>query len=83
MTTRMTSKTLTDGECYGLPWRAGRSVGRTLYVVVNDEASKSDVLIGLVDTVEIAAHIVRVHNAWLQRQSDGSECGDPLTGASD
>lgn len=35
-------------------WRTGRSVGRTLY--------KNDVLVGMVDTVEIAAQIVAVMN---------------------
>ena len=48
-----------------LPWRIGRSVSRTLYAAIGDDASKADVLLGLVDTRQLAEHIVAVHNAWI------------------
>jgi len=38
--------------------RVGRSVGRTLYVQFGDEPSKDDLLIGQVDSAELAAWIV-------------------------
>lgn len=46
------------------PWRVGRSVGRTIYVMPPDatEASKDDRLIGLMDTPDMAQHVVDVHN---------------------
>ncbi len=45
-------------------WRVGRSVGRTIYVCegVNDPA---DTLIGMVDSQELAEHIVALHNAHI------------------
>lgn len=44
-------------------WRVGRSVGRTIYRMVGDEASKQDVLIGVIDTPELAAQAVEAVNA--------------------
>lgn len=46
-------------------WRPGRKVGRTLYAMVGDEPSDDDILIGLVDSSELAAHICRDHNLAL------------------
>lgn len=45
-------------------WRVGRKVGRTIYLVVNrdNEPSDADVLIGMMDTPELAAEAVRAHN---------------------
>jgi hypothetical protein len=45
------------------PWRVGRSVGRTIYHMVGDKASKQDVLIGVMDTPELAAKAVEAVNA--------------------
>jgi hypothetical protein len=50
-------------------WRVGRSVGRTIYAVVEaPPAVAGDVLIGMLDTKELAAAAVRDHNAALERQ---------------
>jgi len=43
-------------------WRVGRSVGRTIYRQVSDEPSKEDELIGVMDTRELAALVVRAVN---------------------
>jgi len=43
-------------------WRAGRSVGRTIYRMVGEEASKADVLIGMMDTPELAAQVASAVN---------------------
>ena len=43
-------------------WRIGRSVGRTIYRMVGPEASKDDVLIGVMDTPELAAWVVAAVN---------------------
>jgi len=45
-----------------LPWRVGRKVGRTIYAVVGETDSDDDVLIGLMDTRELAAAACRAHN---------------------
>ncbi len=48
------------------PWRTGRSLGRTLYMVVGTEVSKDDQILGMVDTRALAEHIIAVHNATLE-----------------
>jgi hypothetical protein len=45
-----------------LPWRTGRKIGRTLYAVTGPEASDDDVLIGMMDTPELAAEACAAHN---------------------
>lgn len=47
------------------PWRVGRSVGRTIYAVTGPEATKSDVLVGMMDTRALAAEAVDAHNLLL------------------
>ena len=44
------------------PWRVGRSAGRTIYAVTGPEATKSDVLIGVMDNRALAAEAVEAHN---------------------
>lgn len=44
--------------------RQGRSVGRTLYSQLGDEQSDRDVLVGLVDTSDLAAEIVQSVNGF-------------------
>ncbi len=46
-------------------WRCGGQVGRTLYVDHGVGEKDPALLFGLVDSAEIAAHIVEVHNWWL------------------
>ena len=52
-------------------WRAGRSIGRTLYI--------GDKCIGMVDTPELAAAIVEAMNAPSRSASDPAspDCGNP------
>jgi hypothetical protein len=45
-----------------LPWRTGRKVGRTIYAMHHDEPSDQDVLIGMMDSREIAQAAVIGHN---------------------
>ena len=47
------------------PWRVGRSVGRTIYALVEDEPTDHDLLIGVMDTRALAEAAVRAHNAEL------------------
>jgi len=47
------------------PWRVGRSVGRTIYAVTGPEATKTDVLVGMMDTRALAAKAVAAHNLLL------------------
>lgn len=53
-----------DMPSVDLPWRVGRKLGRTVYVVVGDEPS-DDVCIGILDTSLFARHVVEAHNAAL------------------
>lgn len=46
-------------------WRAGRKVGRTIYAVQEPKDTTErdqDPLIGVMDTPELAAEVVRLHN---------------------
>lgn len=52
-------------------WRVGRSVGRTVYRMVGAEASKADVLIGVMDTAELAAQVVSAVNEQRSRLKHG------------
>jgi hypothetical protein len=49
----------------GRPWRVGRKVGRTVYCQLGTDASDADPLIGVMDTVVFAVHIVDLHNRSL------------------
>lgn len=49
-------------------WRTGRHVGRTIYAQAGPEPSRDDdVLIGVMDTPELAEDAVAAHNALLPR----------------
>lgn len=52
-----------------LLWRVGRKVRRTIYRQVGPEPSDDDVLIGVMDTAELAAEVVAARNevvaAWV------------------
>jgi hypothetical protein len=52
----------TAPEREGTIWRAGRSVGRTIYLQVGGEPSKADLLIGVMDSGELAARVITDHN---------------------
>lgn len=45
-----------------VPWRVGMKVGRTIYAEVGDGDCLKDVLLGVMDTPELAAHAVVAHN---------------------
>jgi hypothetical protein len=60
-------------------WRMGHSVGRTIYAQVNPDPSKSDVLIGVMDSWELADEIVMLHNRHLA-QNAGIGAHTPDTG---
>lgn len=53
-------------------WRVGSQVLRTLYTVdPDDEALRHpDQFFGSVDTPELAAHIVELHNRWLDEDPE-------------
>jgi len=48
------------------PWRCGRTVGRTIYRQAGAGPSDDDVLIGMMDTPELAAEACAGHNAMLE-----------------
>ena len=45
-----------------LPWRVGRTAGRTIYAMVGAVPSDDDVLIGMMDTAELAGEACVAHN---------------------
>jgi hypothetical protein len=51
-----------------VPWRVGRKVGRTIYAQTGPEPSDDDVLIGVMDTPELAEDAVNCHNDWWDHQ---------------
>jgi hypothetical protein len=54
-------------DLLSLPWRTGRHVGRTIYAQAGPKPSDDDVLIGMMDTRELALAAVRAHNWELRR----------------
>ena len=46
-----------------LPWRVGTKNGRTLYAHAGTGASREDVMIGVMDTPELAQAAVDAHNS--------------------
>lgn len=42
-----------------VPWRVGRKLGRTIYA---EDGTDEGTLLGMVDTVGIAQHVVKIHN---------------------
>ena len=66
-----------------MPWRVGRKVGRTIYAQGTSEPRDDDLLIGLMDSVALAKHVVEAHNlslAWkteATRSSVNPRPGDP------
>lgn len=56
-------------------WRVGRKLGRTVYVQMGASPDDGDLLIGVMDTPELAAHSVAAHNAVLEiRAREGMVC---------
>ena len=57
-----------------LPWRVGRTVGRTIYRQVGPDASDEDVLIGVMVTPQLAYEVVTARNAfWFTYREDTDE----------
>jgi hypothetical protein len=48
-----------------LPWRQGRTLGRTVYARTGGDDWKADTAIGMLDTPELAAAACEAHNATL------------------
>lgn len=53
-----------------MPWRVGRKVGRTIYT---DEGDGDGVLIGVMDTRELAAAAVEAHNVLAEVVAERDE----------
>ncbi len=52
-----------------VPWRVGRSIGRTIYARLGTGYFdiNSDIVIGMMDTPELAAEAVSAHNSRLRK----------------
>ena len=49
-------------------WRVGRRVGRTIYAQYGSEPSDKDLLIGVMDTPELAKAAVDAHNFVIEEK---------------
>lgn len=58
------------------PWRVGRRVGRTIYMILGNEPSDHDVLIGVMDSPEIADEAVVAHNMRLGARRANKEAAE-------
>lgn len=45
-----------------MKWRVGRSLGRTLYIQTGPEPSKEDFYVGIMDSENLADHVVAAVN---------------------
>jgi len=52
-------------DLLSLPWRVGTKNGRTLYAYAGEWAAREDVMIGVMDTPELAAEVCAAHNERL------------------
>jgi myo-inositol catabolism protein IolC len=57
-------------EAIARPWRCGSQVGRTIYVDVPGDKDPRW-LIGLMDSPDLAAHVVEAHNALIDGNVGG------------
>jgi hypothetical protein len=64
-------RTMTD-RAVSLPWRVGRTVGRTIYAQADDDHTDAGLLIGVLDTRGLAAEACASHNATISVQIDSS-----------
>ncbi len=48
-------------------WRVGRSLGRTIYAMVGYDR-EADVFVGIMETRELAAAVVKTHNEAIQEE---------------
>jgi hypothetical protein len=48
-----------------LPWRTGRHLGRTIYAMTGPGPSDSDLVLGMMDSRELAAEACEAHNCLL------------------
>lgn len=55
-----------------IPWRQGRSQPRNVYARTGGDDWKADVMIGQLDTPEIAAEACEAHNEALARRKAGA-----------
>lgn len=47
-------------------WRTGRKLGRTIYAQLDQDPSDYDMFIGIMDSPELAQHVVDAHNVAVQ-----------------
>jgi hypothetical protein len=55
-------------DLLSVPWRTGRSLGRTVYARTGGDDWKADTVIGMMDTRELAEAACAAHNAELARR---------------
>lgn len=73
----MSEQSPAEGFVLRLRWRTGRKVGRTIYAQFGPEPDDRDALIGTMDTVTFAAHLVYLHNKSLGNDGGGAGVREP------
>lgn len=59
-------------DVYARVWRTGRKLGRTLYAQVGEQPGYDDVLLGLLETPEIATYVATLHNGTLAQRKEAT-----------
>lgn len=49
-------------------WRVGRHLGRTVYLQIGDQPSDQDLLLGMMDTAEVAHTVIEAVNEKRRRE---------------
>lgn len=60
---RASAAAVAPEDLAALPWRVGRSLGRTVYAQRGDKPGKDDVLLGLMESEWLAQRVVELHNS--------------------
>jgi hypothetical protein len=56
------------------PWRSGKSIGRTIYCCPPGSSYRNgEILIGMMDTPELAQAVVDAHNASIREAKASAE----------
>lgn len=53
-------------------WRTGRKIGRTIYAQVGSQSSDDDPVLGMMDSIALAARVVSDHNIILTQRSEAA-----------
>lgn len=65
-------RTMGAKEALDRRWRTGRKIGRTLHAQVGAQSSDDDPVLGMMDSIALAARVVSDHNIILAQRSEAA-----------